>query len=150
VSQNISSTTTAGRILFVTTRWCNYSLFELLIIGECFTRNIKSCLQGIKYCTKVSSCWNNLTLTHDARIHEHKKKKYWSLGNLKQSYARSVEGSIWQKLPLWRSINHPVTIRCSVKHIKKISQTTDTFKSKSAGGWRTAVKNSVIYWGSVL
>jgi hypothetical protein len=39
---------------FVTTRCCNYSLFELLMIGECFTRNMYSLLQGIKYCTKKS------------------------------------------------------------------------------------------------
>jgi hypothetical protein len=54
-----SPTTTEGHRLFVTTRCCNYSLFELLMMGECFTRNIYSRLQGIKYCTrKVSSCWN--------------------------------------------------------------------------------------------
>jgi hypothetical protein len=47
-----SSTTTAGHLLFVTTRCCKYSLFELLMMGECFTRNMLSCLQGIKYCTK--------------------------------------------------------------------------------------------------
>jgi hypothetical protein len=35
-----SSRTTARRILFVTTRCCNYSLFELLMMGECFTRNM--------------------------------------------------------------------------------------------------------------
>jgi hypothetical protein len=26
--------------LFITTRCCNYSLFELLMMGECFTRNM--------------------------------------------------------------------------------------------------------------
>jgi hypothetical protein len=52
-------TTTEGHRLFVTTRCCNYSLFELLMMGECFTRNMWSSLQGIKYCTKkVSSFWN--------------------------------------------------------------------------------------------
>jgi hypothetical protein len=35
-----SSTTTAGRILSVTTRCCNYNLFKLLMMGECFTRNM--------------------------------------------------------------------------------------------------------------
>jgi hypothetical protein len=38
--------------LFATTRSCNYTLFELLMMGECFTRNMYSRLQGIKYCTK--------------------------------------------------------------------------------------------------
>jgi hypothetical protein len=47
-----SPTTTEGHILSVTTGCCNYSLFELLMMGECFTRNMYSCLQGIKYCTK--------------------------------------------------------------------------------------------------
>jgi hypothetical protein len=35
-----SSTTTAGHILLVTTRCCNYSLFVLLMMGEYFTRNM--------------------------------------------------------------------------------------------------------------
>jgi hypothetical protein len=35
-----------------TTRCCNYSLFELLVMGACFTRNMYGRLQGIKYCTK--------------------------------------------------------------------------------------------------
>jgi hypothetical protein len=42
-------------ILSLTTRCCNYSLFELLMVGECFTRNMYSRLQGIKYCTKKSA-----------------------------------------------------------------------------------------------
>jgi hypothetical protein len=33
-------TTTEGHRLFATTRYCNYSLFELLMMGECFTRNM--------------------------------------------------------------------------------------------------------------
>jgi hypothetical protein len=41
-----------GHILSVTTRCCNYSLLELLMMGEYFTRNMYSGLQGIKYCTK--------------------------------------------------------------------------------------------------
>jgi hypothetical protein len=40
VQYSDSSTTTAGRVLFFTTRCCNYSLFKLLMMGECFTRNM--------------------------------------------------------------------------------------------------------------
>jgi hypothetical protein len=39
-SRSDSPTTTEGHILAVITRCCNYSLFELLMMGECFTRNI--------------------------------------------------------------------------------------------------------------
>jgi hypothetical protein len=53
-----SSTTTAGHTLFVNTICCKYSSIELLMMGECFTRNMKSILQEIKHCTRVSSCWN--------------------------------------------------------------------------------------------
>jgi hypothetical protein len=35
-----SPTTTEGHRLFATTRCCNYSLLELLMMGECFTRNM--------------------------------------------------------------------------------------------------------------
>jgi hypothetical protein len=41
VDESDSPMTTAGRILFVTTRCCNYSLFELLMLGECFTQNVE-------------------------------------------------------------------------------------------------------------
>jgi hypothetical protein len=52
VCESDSPTTTEGHRLFATTRCCNYSLFELLMMGECFIRNMYSRLQGIKYCTK--------------------------------------------------------------------------------------------------
>jgi hypothetical protein len=59
VSGSDSPTTSDVHRLFAATRCCNYSLFELLMMGESFTRNMHSRLQGIKYCTKkVSSCWN--------------------------------------------------------------------------------------------
>jgi hypothetical protein len=62
-----SSKKTAGHILSVTTRCSNYSLFELLMTGECFTRNMYSCLQEIKYCTKVSSCWKILKFSKNTQ-----------------------------------------------------------------------------------
>jgi hypothetical protein len=54
-----SPTTTEGHRLSVTTRCCNYSLFELLMMGERFTRNMQSRLQGIKYCTKSAILLEN-------------------------------------------------------------------------------------------
>jgi hypothetical protein len=35
-----SPMTTEGRILFATTRCCNYSFFEFLMMGEYFTQNM--------------------------------------------------------------------------------------------------------------
>jgi hypothetical protein len=64
-----SSMTTAGRIVFVTTRCCNYSLFELLMMGEHFTQNMESSLQRIKYCTK------------SVILLEHFNVEEWRLGN---------------------------------------------------------------------
>jgi hypothetical protein len=47
--------------LFVNTICCKYSLIELLMMGESCTRNMYSDLQQIiKYCTRVSPCWNRI------------------------------------------------------------------------------------------
>jgi hypothetical protein len=70
-----SSTMTAGHTLFINTRCCKYSLIELLMMGDCATRNTQRDLQElIKYCTRVSSCWNFFgrenkvtNITHDVR-----------------------------------------------------------------------------------
>jgi hypothetical protein len=40
VDESDSSTKTAGPTLSVNTRCCKYSLIELLMMGECFTRNM--------------------------------------------------------------------------------------------------------------
>jgi hypothetical protein len=74
-----SSTTTAGHTL--STPDAVNSLIEFLMMGECFARNMYSSLQDIKYCTRVSSCWNFLELIRDARNDEHKIKYYTSIGN---------------------------------------------------------------------